>query len=315
MPNTIYAAWNKFDISYTGNIDEDIKNKYNSLIHLTRDFLGYIKSIPRLSYNVANKPIIRTIDVSDEEYKLAQLNKKRYIIKEEINKLNKSAIPDNARIKDLSMQLKHLDADYKKITRTIEKVKADNNAEQTLAKRIDDAFNELQTYTSTIETEQKKIKSEYWTFFGTLMILIMISLISYYNFIYGILNKEIVIERWLDYLPYGIIVPIFIALIWLCTYLKNRANKISIELSMQLFSIHYLEGLLQMTNKLSHNQTEAMDNINKVVTTMLQDYQHQIHHNQIHIKDLSKYESNEFDFNPYWNFLKEIKELINTIKK
>ena len=147
------------------------------------------------------------------------------------------------------------------------------------------------------------------------MILIMISLISYYNFIYGILNKEIVIERWLDYLPYGIIVPIFIALIWLCTYLKNRANKISIELSMQLFSIHYLEGLLQMTNKLSHNQTEAMDNINKVVTTMLQDYQHQIHHNQIHIKDLSKYESNEFDFNPYWNFLKEIKELINTIKK
>lgn len=314
-PDAIHEAWYKFDKIFTGQIDERIKNRYRNLINLTCDYLGYIRTVPLPHDKVEYNPTVRTIDINDEETKLVQLNKKRNAIKEEINKINKSTAPDKNRINDLYMQLKLLDANYKEIMQTIEKVKDDNNAEQIISKRIDGAFNELKTYTLTIEKEQEKAKKEYWTFFIALSILLILFLYLYIRFIFAISNKDIVIKTWQDYLPYGITIPVFVALIWLCTYLKNRADKISIELSMRLFNIHYLEGLLQMTNKLSHNQAEAMGNINKTVTTMLQDYQHKIYNNQDIIKDISKYEDKELDFNPYWKFLKEIKDLINAIKK
>lgn len=60
---------------------------------------------------------------------------------------------------------------------------------------------------------------------------------------------------------------------------------------------------------------EAMKSINKTVTTILQEYQYKIYNNQDIIKDISKYEAKELDFNPYWKLLKEIKNLINAIKK
>ena len=149
-PDAVYESWYKFDKTFTGKIDENIKNRYRNLIKLTCDYLGYIRTVPLLYDEVRYKPSVRTIDINDEETKLVQLNKKRNAIKEEINKITKSTVPDKNRIEDLSMQLKLLDANYKEIMQTIEKVKADSNAEQLISKRIDGAFNELKTYTLTI---------------------------------------------------------------------------------------------------------------------------------------------------------------------
>lgn len=94
-------------------------------------------------------------------------------------------------------------------------------------------------------------------------------------------------------------------------YLKNRANKIAVELSSQLFYIHYLEGLLKMVNALSKNSVTAMDKINKAVDDMLQGYLKQIERINVSSKEINLIEEKEMNGNPYWKIMNELKNMIN----
>jgi len=118
-----------------------------------------------------------------------------------------------------------------------------------------------------------------------------------------------------DYLPYTAAVPFLVALIWLCVYLKDRASKISIELSTRLFNIHYLEGLMKLTNSLSVSPEESIRKLDNATNSLMQNYLSQIEHNHITEKEVAKIELSELKSNPYWKILQEIKNLVKLIKQ
>lgn len=122
-------------------------------------------------------------------------------------------------------------------------------------------------------------------------------------------------NSWLAFLPYTIIIPIYVALLWLCVYLKDRASKISIELSTRLFNIHYLEGLMKLTNSLSSNSSEAVNRISTTADALMKSYLSQISKNHLTEAEVSKMESKELESNPYWKYLHEVKDLIKLIKQ
>ena len=97
-------------------------------------------------------------------------------------------------------------------------------------------------------------------------------------------------------------------------YQKNRANKISIELSSRLFNIHYLEGLIKMTNTLSKNSDVSLDRISNTIDIMLNSYQKQMAGNQLSGVEISQIEKKELESNPYWKMMQELKELIKSRK-
>lgn len=116
-------------------------------------------------------------------------------------------------------------------------------------------------------------------------------------------------------MPYTAFVPIVVALIWLSVYLKGRASKISIELSSRLFNIHYLEGLMKMTNSLSITPEEAVRKIDHATSILMNNYLSQVKENNFTENDVSKLEISELKSNPYWKFLQELKSLIKLIKQ
>lgn len=82
-------------------------------------------------------------------------------------------------------------------------------------------------------------------------------------------------------------------------YLKDRASKISIELSTRLFNIHYLEGLMKLTNSVSLSHEESLKKLDKATDSLMQSYLSQVKHNHMTEKDVSKIEIHELEANPY----------------
>jgi len=97
--------------------------------------------------------------------------------------------------------------------------------------------------------------------------------------------------------------------------MKGRSNKISIELSTRLFNIHYLEGLMKMTNKLSVDYTDAAQRINVMIESLEQSYIQHIDDNIIPEKLISKWENKELKSSPYIKLLKEIKDILTKLVK
>ena len=98
-------------------------------------------------------------------------------------------------------------------------------------------------------------------------------------------------------------------------YLKDRASKISIELSTRLFNIHYLEGLMQMSNSLSISPEESIKRLDKTMNMLVDNYLAQVKDNHVTENDIEKLEMTELKSNPYWKILQEIKSLIKLIKQ
>lgn len=311
----IVSAWKKFDNSFNGEATSQNKKDYGELIKLTLRFLEYIRVYKNSEVESQEPYTVRSVDINDEKAKLEQIKNKRNAIKSEIEKQEKTNPKDEEQIRKLTEQLKILESDYKETQRTITNVNSDSAAEQNMQQRIDDAFKDLATYTKTIEDEKKKVRIEFWIFLIAIPVLTILFFCMYFYFMSLLLSKDIVISKWFDYVPYGVMVSAYILLMWMCIYLKNRANKISIELSTRLFNIHYLEGLMKMTNKLSVNTAKAIEKINDTIDRMLDNYQKHIGENHLSEKEISMIEQKELATNPYWKLLQEIKELIKTTQK
>ena len=116
-------------------------------------------------------------------------------------------------------------------------------------------------------------------------------------------------------MPYTMSVPITIGLLWLFVYLKNRASKISLEISSQLYEIHYIESLLKLTNKVSRSSEQAMDNIERMVNTMVSSFMEKIKSRGLEEKNVANIEKQELEGSPCWKVMQELKELIKIVHK
>ena len=315
LPADINKAWRRFDSVFDGKVTEQVKKSYGVLIKKTSSFLEYLKSLPREQNSRRTAYNARSINVEDEKKKQARLKKQYDMLRESIVRERNAGNPDTGVMEALRKRLDAVAGEMKDVRDKVESADADRKTEKQWSIRIEHAFNDLGDYTRSIEKEKGKATAEYWLFLGATWILVVLFAWLYCHFLAGIQHHTIILREWIDYLPYGMMAPLFALLIWLCVYQKNRAHKISIELTTRLFNIHYLEGLLKLTNTLSANPDEAIGKIDHAVDSMLRSYLKQVDRNQLSETELSRMEAKEMESNPYWKLLQEIKELIKTIRQ
>ena len=314
LPSDMNNAWKHFDAVFNGTVTESVKKSYGVLIKKTSSFLEYLKSLSNKQDSKRPAYNVRSISVEDEKKKQARLKKRYDMLRESIVREQNTGNSDTGEMEALLKQLDAVAEEMKKVQNKVESAEANKKTEIHWAKRIEQAFNDLDNYTQSIENERGKATVEYWLFLGATWILVALFACLYCHFIASIQHHTTILREWIDYFPYGMMAPLFALLIWLCVYQKNRAHKISIELTTRLFNIHYLEGLLKLTNTLSANPDEAIGKIDHAVDSMLRSYLKQVDRNHLSEMELSRMEAKEMEGSPYWKLLQEIKELIKTIR-
>lgn len=212
----------------------------------------------------------------------------------------------------LKAQLDTLEGTLLETKKNLDDIKIDSAEEERMRKRIDDAFNFLSN-DNHLENELTKLCWEYYVMLSLITLTIILFLIFYGVFLCHF--KTLKLTGWCEYLPYTMSVPLFIGLLWLFVYLKNRASKISIELSSRLYDIRYLEGLMKMINSMSGTSVDAVRNIEELTHSLVDSFLNKMSEKSLKEKDLSVMEKQELESSPYWRFLCEFKELISLIKK
>lgn len=311
-PFVLMSQWQQFDKDYDGTVTVDIKRKYDGLIKSTINYLDHIMSLSPIDNNAQTESVIT---VEEAKLKKRNISNKRNSLLGELEK-QKSKVPqDEDAIKYIEEQLEKLNAEYNEISDATEKAVSDAVVVDNVSKRISEAFEQLKLHTKDIEEERNHVKREYLITLGCIPVFTA-CFIGFYIWFLIIYNGNMVkFNSWLAFLPYTIIIPIYVALLWLCVYLKDRASKISIELSTRLFNIHYLEGLMKLTNSLSSNSSEAVNRISTTADALMKSYLSQISKNHLTEAEVSKMESKELESNPYWKYLHEVKDLIKLIKQ
>lgn len=311
-PFVLMSQWQQFDKDYDGTVTVDIKRKYDGLIKSTINYLDHIMSLSPIDNNAQTESVIT---VEEAKLKKRNISNKRNSLLGELEK-QKSKVPqDEDAIKYIEEQLEKLNAEYNEISDATEKAESDAVVVDNVSKRISEAFEQLKLHTKDIEEERKHVKIEYFITLGCIPVFTA-CFIGFYIWFLIIYNGNMAkFNSWLAFLPYTIILPIYVALLWLCVYLKDRASKISIELSTRLFNIHYLEGLMKLTNSLSSNSSEAVKRISTTADALMKSYLSQISKNHLTEAEVSKMESKELESNPYWKYLHEVKDLIKLIKQ
>lgn len=313
-PRSLRRHWDLFDRKFEGNLNDEYKYSYGRLIDEFLSFVDQIKSLC-MSQPKQRQSTTKILDVKDMDEKLLRLSRSRDKVKEEIAYQNLKPQKDDEIIKMLKIQLDKLDAEYLAVLEAKKKLTFDNMAEQNISEKVSKAFDSLKEYTTVIEDERYRAKIEYYIFLGTICILFLVFIVFYGVFVYILNSHKEDFVSWINFMPYTAFVPIVVALIWLSVYLKGRASKISIELSSRLFNIHYLEGLMKMTNSLSITPEEAVRKIDHATSILMNNYLSQVKENNFTENDVSKLEISELKSNPYWKFLQELKSLIKLIKQ
>lgn len=313
-PEIIRLDWEKFDRSLDGNISDACKQNYKFLIDQTLALVNSIRPLPIESKSKDELPS-KAADKEGVDEKLSRLTKSRESLKNEIERQEAKEPKDEIKIQSLKVQLKNLDSEYRATLESKKKIVSDTVVGQNISNEVTEAFEKLKAYTTVIEDERVRAKWEYYISLFSIPFLIIVFIALYVFFIYDLVTNRDDFSEFIDFLPYTAAVPFFIALLWLCVYLKDRASKISIELSTRLFNIHYLEGLMQMSNSLSISPEESIKRLDKAMGMLMDNYLAQVKDNHVTEKDIAKLEMTELKYNPYWKILQEIKSLIKLIKQ
>ncbi len=308
-PPEIEKLWFNLDLSYTGEITPKIKEEYKKILGKTKDFFTSLSIRPaddHISVSFRNK------STEDEQARLESLSKKRLEVKQLYEKALNEVPLNEEKIKKLKEQLDALGETYVETKKNLDGIKTDSAEEVRMRKRIDDAFDFL-SKDNHLEKELAKLQCEFYVMLSLIAITVVVFFIFYGAFLCNLHTLKL--TGWCEYLPYTMSVPITIGLLWLFVYLKNRASKISIEISSRLYDIRYMEGLMKMTNSMSRTGDEASQNIEELIRSMVDSFLNKMSDKSFKEKDLSVIEKQELENSPYWKVLSELKDLINLIKK
>lgn len=305
----IEMLWIELDKSYKGEVTEGFKDKYKESLERTKDFFNTFSITPTESQQTVS---FRNKSTEDEQARLESLSKRRLEVKQLYEKALNEVPLNEEKIKRLKEQLDALGDTYVETKKNLDGIKTDSAEEVRMRKRIDDAFDFL-SKDNHLEKELTKLQWEFYSMLGLIVITVFVFVIFYGVFLYNL--KTLKLTVWCEYLPYTMSVPITIGLLWLFVYLKNRASKISIEISSRLYDIRYMEGLMKMTNSMSRTGDEASQNIEELIRSMVDSFLNKMSDKSFKEKDLSVIEKQELENSPYWKVLCELKDLVNLIKK
>lgn len=310
---SLVNEWKSFDDKFNGDVSLDKRQYYSILLKDTFRLIGSLSiDLPNIVESDISTDNRRpeTMQMSIEE-----VNDKRQKLKESLDKEKERNPANKIKIAELHEQLDKANNEFVAMRAQLDKAKRDSSDKESLRSDIDEAFKNLGNYTENIDKEVKRQRVEYNASLIALGTLSLLFLFGYSLFIKALISQKISIKSPLDLLPYSLGVGMFVGLIAISLYMKGRANKISIELSTRLFNIHYLEGLMKMTNKLAIDYSDAVQRINGMIASLEQSYIHHIDDNIIPEKLISKWENKEIESNPYFKLLMEIKEILTKMMK
>lgn len=305
----IEMLWIDLDKSYKGEVTEEFKDKYKYSLQITKDFFDSFSITPTESHQTVS---FRNKSTEDEQARLESLSKRRLEVKQLYEKALEEVPLNEEKIKKLKEQLDTLGETYVETKKNLDGIKTDSAEEVRMRKRIDDAFDFL-SKDNHLEKELTKLQCEFYVMLSLIAITVVVFFIFYGAFLCNLHTLKL--TGWCEYLPYTMSVPITIGLLWLFVYLKNRASKISIEISSRLYDIRYMEGLMKMTNSMSRTGNEASQNIEELIRSMVDSFLNKMSDKSFKEKDLSVIEKQELENSPYWKVLCELKDLVNLIKK
>lgn len=305
----IEMLWINLNNSYKGEVTAEFKNKYNESLQITKDFFNSFSVTPAESHQTVS---FRNKSTEEEQARLESLSKRRLEVKQLYEKALKEVPINEEKVQKLKEQLEALGETYIETKKNLDGIKNDLAEEVRMRKRIDDAFDFL-SKDNHLEKELAKLQWEFYVMLVLIALTVMIFIIFYGVFLYHL--NSLVLTSWCEYLPYTMSVPIAIGLLWLFVYLKNRASKISIEISSRLYDIRYMEGLMKMTNSMSRTSDEASQNIEVLIRSMVDSFLNKMSDKSFKENELSIIEKQELEDSPYWKVLNELKDLVNLIKK
>lgn len=278
-------------------------------MQITKDFFNSFSITPAESYQTVS---FRNKSTEEEQARLESLSKRRLDVKQLYEKALKEVPINEEKIQKLKEQLEALGETYIETKKNLDDIKTDSAEEVRMRNRIDDAFDFL-SKDNHLEKELAKLQWEFYVMLSLIALTVIIFFIFYGAFLYHL--NSLVLTSWCEYLPYTMSVPIAIGLLWLFVYLKNRASKISIEISSRLYDIRYMEGLMKMTNSMSRTSDEASQNIEELIRSMVDSFLNKMSDKSFKENELSIIEKQELEDSPYWKVLNELKDLVNLIKK
>lgn len=305
----IEMLWTGLNKSYKGEVTEIFKDKYKESLQITKDFFNSFSITPAESYQTVS---FRNKSTEEEQARLESLSKRRLDVKQLYEKALKEVPINEEKIQKLKEQLEALGETYIETKKNLDDIKTDSAEEVRMRNRIDDAFDFL-SKDNHLKKELAKLQWEFYVMLSLIALTVIIFFIFYGAFLYHL--NSLVLTSWCEYLPYTMSVPIAIGLLWLFVYLKNRASKISIEISSRLYDIRYMEGLMKMTNSMSRTSDEASQNIEELIRSMVDSFLNKMSDKSFKENELSIIEKQELEDSPYWKVLNELKDLVNLIKK
>lgn len=305
----IEMLWIDLNNSYKGEVTTEFNNKYKESLQITKDFFNSFSVTPAESHQTVS---FRNKSTKEEQARLESLSKRRLEVKQLYEKALKEVPINEEKVQKLKEQLEALGETYIETKKNLDGIKNDSAEEVRMRKRIDEAFDFL-SKDNHLEKELAKLQWEFYVMLVLIALTVIIFIIFYGAFLYHL--NSLVLTSWCKYLPYTMSVPIAIGLLWLFVYLKNRASKISIEISSRLYDIRYMEGLMKMTNSMSRTGDEASQNIEVLIRSMVDSFLSKMSDKSFKEKELSIIENQELENSPYWKVLNELKDLVNLIKK
>lgn len=305
----IEMLWTDLNNSYKGEVTAEFNNKYQESLQITKDFFNSFSVTPAESHQTVS---FRNKSTKEEQARLESLSKRRLEVKQLYEKALKEVPINEEKVQKLKEQLEALGETYIETKKNLDGIKNDSAEEVRMRKRIDEAFDFL-SKDNHLEKELAKLQWEFYVMLVLIALTVIIFIIFYGAFLYHL--NSLVLTSWCEYLPYTMSVPIAIGLLWLFVYLKNRASKISIEISSRLYDIRYMEGLMKMTNSMSRTGDEASQNIEVLIRSMVDSFLNKMSDKSFKEKELSIIEKQELENSPYWKALNELKDLVNLIKK
>lgn len=310
-PGDLYRSWVDFRHEFSGEFTDDTIRRYKELLKSTKLFLNSISYLSEDS-SVDKNESVRNKDRKAEEDRLGQLRKRRSELWSQYVAAQHETPPNEKKIKQLKEKIDSLDEELGERKETIENIQKDADEEKRITERINKAFEEFKNV-DDLSSELKKLKVEFYVCLVALGIVVAAFLGFYCWFLSNVSTFRF--EKWHEYMPYTMSVPITIGLLWLFVYLKNRASKISLEISSQLYEIHYIESLLKLTNKVSRSSEQAMDNIERMVNTMVSSFMEKIKSRGLEERNVANIEKQELEGSPCWKVMQELKELIKIVHK
>lgn len=267
--------------------DENIK-RFKALYSDTRTSLNRIVTIPR------NK-IIRTRSSNSIIRDLQNLENTRKHIQQQIDVIQRSKEERD----DLTQKLKGLETQMAKMLKEKDAVQKEEQIEKNWDNKIQQAFVALKKCTSTIEEEKNIASNEYQRIINIIYVLSTLAVIWLISIYKAIFITHIYFGGWVNFLPYYLPIPLFLVVFWVLIVQKNRASKLSITLSDELYRIRYMEGILLAINKLSDNSESSIIRINKALDIMVESFLHQVEKTNIDEKGVEAIEKKELNTNKY----------------